>query len=167
MSKADFFALNQKYEAEGKKTFANPRNAAAGSLRQLDSKITAERNLSLFAYTWGEVSQRPWHTQQEFFEYLKKWGFPTNPLNTLCHSLQEIENNFKNLMEKRASLPYDIDGIVYKVNDIALQERLGFLTRTPRWAIAHKFPAEQALTTIKNIRIQVGRTVDLTPLEDL
>lgn len=167
MSKADFFALNKKYEAEGKKTFANPRNAAAGSLRQLDSKITAERNLSLFAYTWGEVSQRPWHTQQEFFEYLKKWGFPTNPLNTLCHSLQEIENNFKNLMEKRASLPYDIDGIVYKVNDIALQERLGFLTRTPRWAIAHKFPAEQALTTIKNIRIQVGRTGALTPVADL
>jgi len=167
MSKADFFALNQKYETEGKKTFANPRNAAAGSLRQLDAKITAERKLSLFAYTWGEVSRRPWHTQEEFFTYLKKWGFPVNPLNTLCRSLQDIENNFQSLMEKRASLPYDIDGIVYKVNDIALQERLGFLTRTPRWAIAHKFPAEQALTTIKNIRIQVGRTGALTPVADL
>ncbi len=167
MSKADFFALNQKYENEGKKTFANPRNAAAGSLRQLDSKITAERKLSLFAYTWGEVSHRPWHTQEEFFEYLKKWGFPINPYNKLCYSLQDIENNFEKLMETRASLPYDIDGIVYKVNDIALQERLGFLTRTPRWAIAHKFPAEQALTTIKNIRIQVGRTGALTPVADL
>ena len=140
MAKADFFALNQKYEAEGKKTFANPRNAAAGSLRQLDSKITAERNLSLFAYTWGEVSERCWNSQEEFFDRLKKWGFPTNPLNKLCRSLQEIDENFTRLMEIRAELPYDIDGIVYKVNSIALQERLGFLTRTPRWAVAHKFP---------------------------
>lgn len=126
MAKADFFALNQKYEAEGKKTFANPRNAAAGSLRQLDSKITAERNLSLFAYTWGEVSERCWNSQEEFFDRLKKWGFPTNPLNKLCRSLQEIDENFTRLMEIRAELPYDIDGIVYKVNSIALQERLGF-----------------------------------------
>ncbi len=167
MSKADFFTLNQKYENEGKKTFANPRNAAAGSLRQLDSKITAERKLSLFAYTWGEVSQRVWQSQADFFEHLKNWGFPINPLNTLCQNLHEIENNFNHLMEIRAALPYDIDGIVYKVNDISLQERLGFLTRTPRWAIAHKFPAEQALTTIKNIRIQVGRTGTLTPVADL
>ena len=167
MAKADFFALNQKYEAEGKKTFANPRNAAAGSLRQLDSKITAERNLSLFAYTWGEVSERCWNSQEEFFDRLKKWGFPTNPLNKLCRSLQEIDENFTRLMEIRAELPYDIDGIVYKVNSIALQERLGFLTRTPRWAIAHKFPAEQAVTKVNNIRIQVGRTGALTPVADL
>lgn len=167
MSKADFFALNQKYEKEGKKIFANPRNAAAGSLRQLDSKITAERNLSLFAYTWGEVSERCWDSQADFFHHLKQWGFPTNPLNKLCRNLEEIDENFNHLMEIRAELPYDIDGIVYKVNSIALQERLGFLTRTPRWAIAHKFPAEQAVTKINNIRIQVGRTGALTPVADL
>ncbi len=167
MAKADFFALNQKYEAEGKKTFANPRNAAAGSLRQLDPKITAERKLSIFAYTWGEVSKRPWDSQANFFDYLKEWGFPTNPNNTLCQDIKDIEKSFAKLMEIRASLPYDIDGVVYKVNSIALQERLGFLTRTPRWAVAHKFPAEQALTTINNIRIQVGRTGALTPVADL
>ena len=167
MSKADFLALNEKYALEGKKTFANPRNAAAGSLRQLDPKITAERNLSLFAYTWGEVSERLWNTQEEFFNYLKDWGFPVNPHNKLCHNLQEVDDNFNHLMEIRASLPYDIDGIVHKVNSIDLQERLGFLTRTPRWAIAHKFPAEQALTTINDIRIQVGRTGALTPVADL
>ena len=167
MSKTDFFALNEKYEKEGKKTFANPRNAAAGSLRQLDSKITEERNLSLFAYTWGEVSERCWDSQTEFFDRLKEWGFPTNPLNQLCHNLQEIDNNFTRLMQIRAELPYDIDGIVYKVDSIALQERLGFLTRTPRWAVAHKFPAEQAVTQINDIRIQVGRTGALTPVADL
>lgn len=167
MSKKDFFALNEKYAIEGKKTFANPRNAAAGSLRQLDPKITAERNLSLFAYTWGEVSNRPWHTQEEFFKYLKDWGFPVNPYNKLCQNITEVDDNFNHIMEIRASLPYDIDGIVHKVNSIELQERLGFLTRTPRWAIAHKFPAEQALTTINDIRIQVGRTGALTPVADL
>ena len=167
MSKSDFLALNEKYALEGKKTFANPRNAAAGSLRQLDPKITAERNLSLFAYTWGEVSERIWNTQEEFFNYLKDWGFPINPHNKLCYNLKEVDDNFNHLMEIRASLPYDIDGIVHKVNSIDLQERLGFLTRTPRWAIAHKFPAEQALTTINDIRIQVGRTGALTPVADL
>lgn len=167
MAKKDFFALNEKNAAEKKKLFANPRNAAAGSLRQLDSKITAERKLSLWAYTWGEVSENQWQTQEQFFAKLKSWGFPTNPLNTVCHSLKEIEENFKHMMEIRADLPYDIDGIVYKVNSIELQNRLGFLTRTPRWAIAHKFPAEQALTRINNIRIQVGRTGALTPVADL
>lgn len=167
MSKADFLALNERQEKEHKKLFANPRNAAAGSLRQLDAKITAQRNLSIFAYTWGEVSERQWESQADFFNHLQKWGFPTNPNNTLCQSFAEIEQSFKKLMEIRASLPYDIDGVVYKVNPIALQERLGFLTRTPRWAIAHKFPAEQALTTIKDIRIQVGRTGALTPVADL
>ena len=167
MSKADFMALNQKNESEGKKLFANPRNAAAGSLRQLNAQITKERNLSIFAYTWGEVSERLWNTQEDFFNHLKNWGFPVNPNNTLCQTISDIENFFQNLMEIRASLAYDIDGVVYKVNDIALQERLGFLTRTPRWAIAHKFPAEQAVTTINNIRIQVGRTGALTPVADL
>ena len=167
MSKKDFLELNERYEKEGKKTFANPRNAAAGSLRQLDPRITAERKLSLFAYTWGEVSQRVWESQKDFFDHLNTWGFPTNPNNVLCHNTDEIESSFNRLMEIRATLPYDIDGVVYKVNSIALQERLGFLTRTPRWAIAHKFPAEQALTIIKNIRIQVGRTGALTPVADL
>ena len=167
MAKSDFFALNKKYQQEGKKTFANPRNAAAGSLRQLDAKITAERNLSIFAYTWGEVSERVWTSQEDFFKHLQEWGFPTNPHNKLCQNLQEIEENFAKLNEIRSSLPYDIDGVVYKVNDIALQERLGFLTRTPRWAIAHKFPAEQAVTKINNIRVQVGRTGALTPVADL
>lgn len=167
MSKDDFFALNERQEKEHKKLFANPRNAAAGSLRQLDANITAERNLSLFAYTWGEVSERVWNSQADFFDHLKAWGFPINPNNILCNDFIEIEQSFKRLMEIRSSLPYDIDGVVYKVNSIALQERLGFLTRTPRWAIAHKFPAEQALTTIKAIRIQVGRTGALTPVADL
>lgn len=167
MAKADFFALNQKNESEGKKIFANPRNAAAGSLRQLDPEITRQRKLSLFAYTWGEVSERIWESQADFFHHLERWGFPVNPNNRLCRNVTEIESFFANLMEIRASLPYDIDGVVYKVNDIALQERLGFLTRTPRWAVAHKFPAEQAFTRIRNIRIQVGRTGALTPVADL
>ncbi len=167
MAKDDFFALNERYAAENKKTFANPRNAAAGSLRQLDPNITAERNLSIFAYTWGEVSTRKWQSQAGFFECLKAWGFPTNPHNTLCQNIKDIEQSFSHLMEIRSSLPYDIDGVVYKVNSIELQERLGFLTRTPRWAIAHKFPAEQAFTKINNIRIQVGRTGALTPVADV
>ena len=167
MKKSDFFALNEKYEIEGKKTFANPRNAAAGSLRQLDAKITAERNLSIFAYTWGEVSERKWDSQADFFNHLKAWGFPINEHNRLCPTIKDIDENFQHLMEIRADLDYDIDGVVYKVNDIKLQERLGFLTRTPRWAVAHKFPAEQAITKVENIRIQVGRTGALTPVADL
>lgn len=167
MSKSDFLTLNEKNSAEKKKIFANPRNAAAGSLRQLNPKITAERKLSIWAYTWGEVSQRQWQTQEEFFDKLSEWGFPINPNNKVCNSIDEIENNFKHVMEIRADLPYDIDGLVYKVNSIELQKRLGFLTRTPRWAIAHKFPAEQAITRINNIRVQVGRTGALTPVADL
>ena len=167
MAKSDFLALNEKNAAEKKKIFANPRNAAAGSLRQLDPKITAARKLSIWAYTWGEVSQRQWQTQEEFFEKLQEWGFPINPNNKVCKSIAEIEKNFAHVMEIRADLPYDIDGLVYKVNSIELQNRLGFLTRTPRWAIAHKFPAEQAITRINNIRVQVGRTGALTPVADL
>lgn len=167
MAKSDFLSLNERNAAEKKKLFANPRNAAAGSLRQLNPQITAERKLSLWAYTWGEVSERQWQTQAEFFEKLRSWGFPVNPYNKICRNLEDINNNFKQLTEIRADLPYDIDGIVYKVNSIELQNRLGFLTRTPRWAIAHKFPAEQALSRINNIRIQVGRTGALTPVADL
>ena len=167
MSKADFLALNQKNEEEHKKTFANPRNAAAGSLRQLDTRITKERRLSFLVYTWGEVSEIRWKSQVEFLEYVKVLGFPVNPYNKVCRNEQELLDSFETLMENRADLPYDIDGIVYKVNDLELQKRLGFLTRTPRWAIAHKFPAEQAITRLNNIRVQVGRTGALTPVADL
>lgn len=167
MSKSDFLELNTQYEKEGKKVFANPRNAAAGSLRQLDPNITKERKLSLFVYTWGEVSDIVWNSQSQFLEDVRNWGFKTNPYNKICHTTQELSNYFEYLMQKRASLPYDIDGIVYKVDSLALQNRLGFLTRTPRWAIAHKFPAEQAYTIVNNIRVQVGRTGALTPVADL
>lgn len=167
MSKADFFALNEKNETLGKKTFANPRNAAAGSLRQLDANITKERNLSLLVYTWGEVSNIFWKTQSEFLSKVKAWGFPVNPYNKLCHNEHEIIKCFEDLALVRADLPYDIDGIVYKVNALELQNRLGFLTRTPRWAIAHKFEAEKAVTRLNNIRVQVGRTGALTPVADL
>lgn len=167
MSKADFLALNQKNEEEHKKTFANPRNAAAGSLRQLDTRITKGRRLSFLVYTWGEVSEIRWKSQVEFLEYVKELGFPVNPYNKVCRNEQELLDSFETLMENRADLPYDIDGIVYKVNDLELQKRLGFLTRTPRWAIAHKFPAEQAITRLNNIRVQVGRTGALTPVADL
>ena len=167
MAKKDFFALNTQNAADNKKLFANPRNAAAGSLRQLDANITAKRKLSIWAYTWGEVSEKQWTTQEEFFIKLAEWGFPVNPLNRICRNVDEIAENFRHIMEIRAELAYDIDGVVYKVNSIALQDRLGFLTRTPRWAIAHKFPAEQAITRINDIRIQVGRTGALTPVADL
>ena len=167
MSKTDFFALNEKNLREGKKLFANPRNAAAGSLRQLDASITRERKLSLFAYTWGELSEIPWQSQSEFFDLLKRWGFPTNPNNRFCPNTECLKQSYTDLLAMRADLPYDIDGIVYKVNSRALQERLGYLTRTPRWATAHKFPAERAITRINNIRIQVGRTGALTPVADL
>lgn len=144
-----------------------PRNAAAGSLRQLDASITRERKLSLFAYTWGELSEIPWQSQSEFFDLLKRWGFPTNPNNRFCPNTECLKQSYTDLLAMRADLPYDIDGIVYKVNSRALQERLGYLTRTPRWATAHKFPAERAITRINNIRIQVGRTGALTPVADL
>lgn len=167
MSKADFLALNRKNEEEKKKTFANPRNAAAGSLRQLDARITAERSLSFVVYTWGEVSEIRWKSQIEFLDYVKKLGLPVNPYNSVCSSEQDLLKSYQNLMENRADLPYDIDGIVYKVNSLELQKRLGFLTRTPRWAVAHKFPAEKAITRLNNIRVQVGRTGALTPVADL
>lgn len=167
MSKADFFALNEKNAAENKKVFANPRNAAAGSLRQLDPHVTRERKLSLLVYTWGEMSEISWQTQSEFLDKAQKWGFPVNPYNKLCHTLSEVVQSYESLAQTRADLPYDIDGIVYKVNSLALQNRLGFLTRTPRFAIAHKFPAEKAVTRIEAIRVQVGRTGALTPVADL
>ncbi|MFV0626332.1 MAG: NAD-dependent DNA ligase LigA [Alphaproteobacteria bacterium] len=167
MSKQDFLDLNEKNLRENKKVFANPRNAAAGSLRQLDSSITKERKLSLFVYSWGDVSEILWNSQSEFIEKVKAWGFPINPNNKLCHNVKEIEEAYNQILTIRANLPYDIDGIVYKVNALSLQNRLGFLTRTPRWATAHKFPAEKAITKINEIRVQVGRTGALTPVADL
>ncbi len=167
MNKNDFLELNKNNLANNKKVFANPRNAAAGSLRQLDASITKQRKLSFIVYTWGEVSEVKWKSQKEFLDFIEKIGFPINKNNTICNNTTQLIESFNNLLENRSSLDYDIDGIVYKVNDLSLQNRLGFLTRTPRWAIAHKFPAEQAITKIKNIRIQVGRTGVLTPVADL
>ena len=167
MSKEQFFALNAQNEKDKKKLFANPRNAAAGSLRQLDARITEKRNLSFLVYTWGEVSNIVWNSQEEFLNFVKKLGFPVNPYNRICKNEDELLSSFNDLMENRAKLLYDIDGIVYKVNNLDLQKRLGFLTRTPRWAVAHKFPAEQAITRLNNIRIQVGRTGALTPVADV
>lgn len=167
MARSDFFNLNQSQEEQHKKVFANPRNAAAGSLRQLNPAITAGRKLSLFSYAVGEVDQPTWTTHFEFLEQLKKWGFPVNPEIRICHSAEEMIAFFRYIGEKRASLPYDIDGVVYKVNRLDLQKRLGFIARSPRWAIAHKFPAEQAVTRLNKIRIQVGRTGALTPVADL
>ena len=167
MNKADFFALNDEQTAAGKKPFANPRNAAAGSLRQLDPRITGRRRLSLFGYTFGETSAEPWDSQDAFLQKIRSWGFPVNPEVRLCKTAQELADFFENLADKRPNLPYDIDGAVYKVNLRDWQERLGFVARAPRWAIAHKFPAEQAQTKLENIRIQVGRTGALTPVADL
>ena len=167
MNKADFFALNDEQTAAGKKPFANPRNAAAGSLRQLDPRITGRRRLSLFGYTFGETSAEPWDSQDAFLQKIRSWGFPVNPEVRLCKTAQELADFFENLADKRPNLPYDIDGAVYKVNRRDWQERLGFVARAPRWAIAHKFPAEQAQTKLANIRIQVGRTGALTPVADL
>ncbi len=167
MSKRDFFDLNRAQEGRHKRTFANPRNAAAGSLRQLNPKITAERHLQLFAYACGSVQQPTWTTHWEFLEQLKKWGFPVNPEIRLCHTVQEMMSFYNEMRDKRADLPYDIDGVVYKVNHLDLQQRLGFIARSPRWATAHKFPAEQATTRLNQIRIQVGRTGALTPVADV
>ena len=167
MARADFFELNRKQTENNKKVFANPRNAAAGSLRQLNPAVTADRRLSLFAYAVGRVDSPTWTTHYGFLEQLKKWGFPVNPEIRLCHTTEEMIAFFRSMTEKRASLPYDIDGVVYKVNRIDLQQRLGFIARSPRWAIAHKFPAEQAMTRLNQIRVQVGRTGALTPVADL
>ncbi|MBE6446181.1 MAG: NAD-dependent DNA ligase LigA [Alphaproteobacteria bacterium] len=167
MKKADFLALNQAQKEKGEKIFANPRNAAAGSLRQLNPTITAQRNLSFFSYALGAYDGEPFKTHWDFLQSLKAWGFPVNPLIRICHNAKEMLAFFRNIGQIRSELPYDIDGVVYKVNDFNLQKRLGFIARSPRWAIAHKFPAEQAFTKLNNIRIQVGRTGALTPVADL
>jgi len=167
MAKDDFAALNARQQAAGKPTFANPRNAAAGSLRQLDPSITAERPLRFFAYAWGELSEPLAATQHGAIEAFGRLGFPVNPLTKLCPSAADMLAHFRLIEAQRASLPYDIDGVVYKVDDLALQERLGFVSRSPRWAVAHKFPAEKAKTIVLAIDIQVGRTGALTPVARL
>ncbi len=165
--KADFLALNAAQAAEGGKTFANPRNAAAGSLRQLDSTITATRPLAFFAYTWGEAPTLPADTQHGVIEAFARWGLPTNPLMKRCSSAEDLLAYHAMIGEQRSKLDYDIDGVVYKVDRLDLQQRLGFVSRSPRWALAHKFAAEQATTVLREIDIQVGRTGALTPVARL
>ena len=167
MSHQDFEALNARQAERGTKTFANPRNAAAGSLRQLDATITAARPLRFFAYGWGEVSAPLAKTQMGAIERLAGLGFSTNPLTKLCDGPIALLAHYAEIEQARATLGYDIDGVVYKVDDLALQARLGFRSTTPRWAIAHKFPAELAWTRLEAIDIQVGRTGALSPVARL
>lgn len=167
MSHEDFAALNARQAAKSDKVFANPRNAAAGSLRQLDASITAARPLRFFAYSWGEVSAPLAETQMGAIERLAALGFQTNPLTVLCDGVEALLEHYARIEQARATLGYDIDGVVYKVDDLGLQARLGFRSTTPRWAIAHKFPAELAWTRLEAIDIQVGRTGALSPVARL
>ncbi|MEJ6715221.1 MAG: NAD-dependent DNA ligase LigA [Rhodobacterales bacterium] len=167
MSHDDFQTLNVRQNKNGDKQFANPRNAAAGSLRQLDANITKSRPLRFLAYSWGELSHSLGKTQKEAIKRLKYLGFSTNPLTIGCSDTAELLAHYRDIEAKRATLGYDIDGVVYKVNDLGLQARLGFRSTTPRWAIAHKFPAEIAHTFIEAIEIQVGRTGALSPVARL
>ncbi|MEQ9116378.1 MAG: NAD-dependent DNA ligase LigA [Rickettsiales bacterium] len=160
----DFDAINQNRKEQGLQLFANPRNAAAGSVRQLDSKVTAERNLKYFIYSVGFCSKPVANNQNDLLKKLESFGFEVNHLSKKCSDLKQIEEYYNRIYSDRPEIPYDIDGIVYKVNDFALQERLGFVARSPRWATAHKFPAEQAKTFVNDITIQVGRTGALTPV---
>ncbi len=167
MTKQAFADLNARMEAEGKPLYVNPRNTAAGSLRQLDSAVTAQRPLRFFAYAWGEMSDMPASTQMDMVKCLEGWGFTINPLMKVFNEPEALLAHYHQIEEDRASLEYDIDGVVYKVNDLDLQTRLGFRANNPRWAIAHKFPAEKAWTVLKEIEIQVGRTGALTPVARL
>ena len=167
MAHADFAALNARQVAAGDKSFANPRNAAAGSLRQLDAAITAARPLRFFAYAWGALSAPLAETQSGAIARLASLGFQTNPLTQLCDGPQALLDQYRRIEAQRATLGYDIDGVVYKVDDLGLQRRLGFRSSTPRWAIAHKFPAELAWTRLEAIDIQVGRTGALSPVARL
>ncbi|WP_417820077.1 NAD-dependent DNA ligase LigA [Terasakiella sp.] len=167
MAKDEFAQLNHLQEAAGAKTFANPRNAAAGSLRQLDPNITAKRPLRMFAYAWGEMSAPLSNTQMGTIETFKNWGLPVNPLTKVCTNIADVMALYQDINDQRAELPYDIDGVVYKVNRLDWQQRLGFVSRSPRWAIAHKFPAKKAQTVLEAIDIQVGRTGVLTPVARL
>ncbi|MBV9077624.1 MAG: NAD-dependent DNA ligase LigA, partial [Methylobacteriaceae bacterium] len=168
LTHADFALINERQLAAGKPAIANPRNGAAGSLRQLDPAVTAARPLRFFAYAWGEiVGPRPADTQSGMVAALAACGFKTNPLTKLCGSVEEMLAQYRLIEGERAALGYDIDGVVYKVDDLTLQERLGFVSRAPRWALAHKFAAEKATTIVDAIEIQVGRTGSLTPVAKL
>jgi DNA ligase (NAD+) len=167
LAHADFRRLNAAQAKAGEKVFANPRNAAAGSLRQLDAGITARRPLKFFAYSWGSASGLPGDTQSGVVDAFERWGLPVNRLRRRCSKTDELLAFYRTMAEQRASLGYDIDGVVYKVDRLDFQERLGFVSRSPRWAVAHKFPAEQTTTVLKDIEIQVGRTGALTPVAKL
>jgi DNA ligase (NAD+) len=167
MTHKDFATLNAEQARAGDKVFANPRNAAAGSLRQLDPAITAARPLRFFAYAWGETSALPGDTQADLLQAMRRWGFPVNAQTQLCDSTQGLIDHYRAIELERSRLGYDIDGVVYKVNRLDYQARLGFVSRSPRWAIAHKFPAEQASTVLEGIELQVGRTGALTPVARL
>ena len=167
MTKSDFLALNRRQEDAGKRAFANPRNAAAGSIRQLDAAITAAGPLGFFAYAWGEMSAMPAETQSGMLRWFARCGFKTNPLIRLCSSVDALLAFHHEIEMRRAALDYEIDGVVYKVDRIDWQERLGFVSRSPRWALAHKFAAKEAVTAVKAIDIQVGRTGALTPVARL
>lgn len=167
MSHADFAALNTRQQAAGDKVFANPRNAAAGSLRQLDASVTASRPLRFFAYGWGEMSAMSGDSQSAMMECFAAWGFHINPAFIQVKTVAELMAHWATIEQQRATLGYDIDGMVYKVDRLDYQQRLGFVSRAPRWAIAHKFPAEQATTILQAIDIQVGRTGALTPVAKL
>lgn len=168
MLRDDFIALNAAAEEKGEKVFANPRNAAAGSLRQLNPRVTASRRLSAFGYTYGAVSNRTWHTQSEYFDKLESWGFKTTrKWARHANNMDEIQNMYNDIILSRADIPFDIDGLVIKVNDVATQERLGTRANSPRWEVAYKFPAARAITTLRGITVQVGRTGALTPVAEL
>ncbi|WP_093991867.1 NAD-dependent DNA ligase LigA [Flavimaricola marinus] len=167
MSHSDFAALNQRQEASGGKAFANPRNAAAGSLRQLDASVTESRPLRFFAYAWGEITEPLAETQSAAIDRLQSLGFQTNPLTKVCDGPEALMQAHAEIETLRAELPYDIDGVVYKVDDLGLQARLGFRSTTPRWAIAHKFSAKLAWTRLERIELQVGRTGALSPVARL
>jgi len=167
MTKAAFLELNRKQAEAGKQLYVNPRNTAAGSLRQLDPSITASRPLGFFAYGWGEMSEMPADSQSGMIKWLASCGFKTNPLTKMCRSVETLLEFHRKIEAERATLDYDIDGVVYKVDRLDWQERLGFVSRNPRWAIAHKFPAERATTIVRDIEIQVGRTGALTPVAKL
>jgi len=167
MTKADFLKLNKRQADAGEPIFANPRNSAAGSLRQKDPSVTASRPLGFFAYAWGQMSETPADSQSGMVKWFASCGFKTNPLTKICHSVEQLLAFHREIEQRRARLDYDIDGVVYKVDRLDWQERLGFVSRSPRWAIAHKFPAERAMTVLKDIEIQVGRTGALTPVAKL